>query len=269
MSTVLKAKPWIKDPSLSAIPWRSNAFPDLSREGPLCIGVMWHDDQCLPHPPVIRAMCEVIATVKADPDLSKRIRFVDFPPYKHDYAWDLLSKLYFSDGGESDRRAAAESGEPLSPLLSWLISQPSVKRLSRGQLELALEDKEAFREEYAHHWNAVGVDEEEEGRKKNGTLATFTSYGCEVDILMSPVAPYVASPHGKAKYWSYTSLWNLLDYPALSVPTPTIADEVLDAKPDRKSSMSAIDEEMWNWCKHFILYFNMCSLAPLIALLNR
>ncbi|KAE9982075.1 hypothetical protein EG327_005968 [Venturia inaequalis] len=247
MSTVLGAKPWIKDPSLCAMPWRPGMFPDPIPEDPLCIGILWHDDQCLPHPPIIRAICELVASVKADPDLSKRIRFCDFPAYKHDYAWSLLSKLYFSDGGALDTATAAESAEPLSPLLSWLINEPDIKKLTRSELELALEDKEAYREEYAHHWNAVGTDEEMKAQGDHGTLPTFQPYGCEVDILVSPVAPYVASPHGKAKYWSYTSLWNLLDYPALSVPTPTITDEKLDMKSDRKSFMSPIDKDMWEW----------------------
>ncbi|TID21004.1 hypothetical protein E6O75_ATG05769 [Venturia nashicola] len=247
MSTVLEAKPWIRDPSLSAIPWQSDLSLEPTPEDSLCIGILWHDDQCLPHPPIIRAICELVASVKADPDLSKRIHFYDFPAYKHDYAWSLLSKLYFSDGGASDIATAAKSGEPLSPLLSWLISQPNVKKLNRSQLELALEDREAYREEYAHHWNSVGTDEGEARQEDDGTLPAFKPYGCEVDVLISPVAPYVASPHGKAKYWSYTSLWNLLDYPALSVPTPTNVDERLDTKSDRKAFMSAIDEEMWEW----------------------
>lgn len=249
MWTVLEARPWVKDPSLDAMPWRLNVFPDPTPEDPLCIGILWHDDQCFPHPPIIRAICELIASVKADPDLSKRIRFCDFPPYKHDYAWSLLSKLYFSNGGASDASTAAESGEPITPLLSWLMNEPEVKRLSRSQLELALEDKEAYREEYAHHWNAVGADEETKIEEDDGSLPTFKPYRCEVDILISPVAPYVASRHGKSKYWSYTSLWNLLDYPALSVPTPTNVDEELDANSDRKLFMSTIDEEMWKWCK--------------------
>lgn len=255
MSTVLEAKPWIKDPSLSAIPWRPNVFPDPTPDDPLCIGILWHDDQCFPHPPVIRAICEVIASVKSNPGLSKRICFCDFPPYKHDYAWSLLTKLYFSDGGVSDASAAAESGELMSPLLSWLINESGVKKLSRGQLELAFEDKEAYREEYAHHWNAVGADEEKGEQKHDGTLPAFKPYGCKVDILISPVAPYIASPHGKSKYWSYTSLWNLLDYPALSVPTPTIVDEQMDVKSNRESFMSDIDREMWDWCEFLHAHF--------------
>lgn len=251
MSTVLAAKPWRKDPSLNAMPWQPTTLVEPTLGEPICIGILWHDDEVLPHPPITRAIKELKAQVEAKPELSKRVTFCDFPAHKHGYGWSLLSKLYFSDGGASDKTAAAESGEPLCPLLAWLIDEPSVKRLSRSQLELALEDKEAFREEYAHHWNSVDVKKDKAKDGNEDTLPAFKPYGCKVDILISPVAPYIASPHGKAKYWSYTSLWNLLDYPALSVPTTAIVEEDKDAKPARENFMSRIDAEMWEWCKFF------------------
>jgi amidase len=248
MSTVLAARPWIKDPSLSSMSWQSTSVNPTVEE-PLCIGVLWHDDEVLPHPPITRAIEELISRVRADSDLSKRVKFYDFPAHRHSYGWELLSRLYFSDGGASDRAAAAESGEPLCPLLEWLIDERGVKRLTRSQFELALEDREAFCEEYAHHWNAVGSEEKEGSKQHEVTLSKFRPYSCKVNVLICPVAPYIASPHGKAKYWSYTSLWNLLDYPALSLPTPTVVNETEDQKPDRKDFMSSIDEKMWSWCR--------------------
>jgi amidase len=248
MSTILAAKPWFKDPSLNSLPWRL-AITEPTPEEPLRIGVLWHDDEVLPHPPITRALKELIARVRANSQLAERVEFVNFPAHRHAYGWSLLSKLYYSDGGAADRATAALSGEPLSPLLEWLLNEPEVKRLTRSQLELALEDREAFREEYAHHWNAVGIKDEEEKEEQDQTLPIFEPYKCKVDVLICPVAPYIASPHGKAKYWSYTSLWNLLDYPALSLPTLSVVNKEKDWKPDRKNFMSSVDEEMWDWCR--------------------
>jgi amidase len=247
MSTILAAKPWFKDPSLNSLPWRSTILAPTTGE-PVTIGILWHDNEVLPHPPVARALKQLIARVETNSHLSERIKFIEFPAYKHAYAWGLLSKLYYSDGGNADRREAALSGEPLSPLLEWLLNEPEVKRLTRSQLELALEDREAFREEYANHWNGIGAVNKN-NEEHETTLPIFKSYNCKVDVLLCPVAPYVASPHGKAKYWSYTSLWNLLDYPALSLPTSTVVSEEIDCKPDRKSFMCPMDEEMWGWCR--------------------
>lgn len=40
-----------------------------------------------------------------------------------------------------------------------------------------------------------------------------------VDVLLCPVGPGCAPPLDCARYWGYTSQWNLLDYPAVVFPT--------------------------------------------------
>lgn len=39
-----------------------------------------------------------------------------------------------------------------------------------------------------------------------------------VDVILCPVGPGAAPPVDNAKYWGYTSQWNLLDYPSLVFP---------------------------------------------------
>jgi hypothetical protein len=41
----------------------------------------------------------------------------------------------------------------------------------------------------------------------------------QIDILLSPVGPTPAPKIGTAKYWNYTSYWNLVNYPAAVFPT--------------------------------------------------
>jgi amidase len=40
-----------------------------------------------------------------------------------------------------------------------------------------------------------------------------------VDVVLCPVGPGCAPPLNCARYWGYTSQWNLLDYPAAVFPT--------------------------------------------------
>jgi hypothetical protein len=40
-----------------------------------------------------------------------------------------------------------------------------------------------------------------------------------VDVVLCPVGPGCAPPLDCARYWGYTSQWNLLDYPAAVFPT--------------------------------------------------
>ena len=43
-----------------------------------------------------------------------------------------------------------------------------------------------------------------------------------IDVLLCPVAPGAAPPHDCSRYWGYTSVWNLLDYPALVFPVSRV-----------------------------------------------
>lgn len=64
-----------------------------------------------------------------------------------------------------------------------------------------------------------------------------------MDVILSPVGPGAATPHGKAKYWNYTSQWNMLDYPAASFPVTTV-NPLLDVKEEDYVPLSAQDQ--WN-----------------------
>ena len=61
-----------------------------------------------PHPPITRAIKELCEKLKG----VSRTELADWKPYKHDYAWDIISSLYFADGGEEGREAIDASGEP-------------------------------------------------------------------------------------------------------------------------------------------------------------
>ncbi|KAJ4991722.1 acetamidase [Stagonosporopsis vannaccii] len=186
--TIVDAEPWIEEPALIPMPWRSYSIP-IDR--PLRIGVLSHDGIVRPHPPITRALNLVVEKMKA-----RSIEVIDFPPHLHDKAWAILASLYYPDGGEADSEDIASSDEPWRPLSEWIIREnPCVKKLSVGELSYWFEEREAYRKEYALHW------------KKHG-----------IDALLCPVGPGVAPKHNTAKYWSYTSQWNLLDYPGLVFP---------------------------------------------------
>ncbi|RFU78890.1 amidase [Trichoderma arundinaceum] len=158
----------------------------------------------------------------------------NFTAYKRDEGWAVVSSLYFTDGGEADITVMSKSGEPLLPLTKWIIKEnPGVKNLSRDELEYWLEEREEFRTEYLQHWNKTGYWNEAEGKWTN-----------TVDAIICPVAPGVATKHNTAKYWAYTAVWNLLDYPALAFPAG-ITDKTVDIKENRRKYMSGLDKDNW------------------------
>ncbi|CAF1078987.1 unnamed protein product, partial [Rotaria sordida] len=56
----LDTEPWLRDPSLVPIPWRSISLNSKN----LTIAVMWDDGVVHPHPPVIRALRETVEHLK-------------------------------------------------------------------------------------------------------------------------------------------------------------------------------------------------------------
>lgn len=208
MKTIIDSQPWLTEPALIPMPWREIQLPET-----LKIGVLWHDKVVKPHPPITRALDLVTTQLKA-----AGMEVIDFPPYLHDEAWAILSSLYYPDGGEWDSEAIDNSGEPWRPLSKWIIKDnPCVKKLSVGELSYWLEEREAYRKEYALHWNKFGVD-----------------------ALLCPVGPGVAPKHNTAKYWCYTSQWNLLDYPGAVFPVCKV-DKGIDVPYKEFKPMSGHD----------------------------
>lgn len=227
MSAIISQKPWLKGPMLLPFAWRDEIShitqPDGSKR--LKIAVLWHDGVVQPHPPIKRAMRDVCEKLRA----IKEIDVVDWKPYKHDLAWDIISSLYFADGAQDEKRAIDASGEPWRPLSKFIIEeQPCVKELNIPELWQWTEKRDTYRKDYAKLWNE-------------------TATGCAlegiVDAILCPVGPGAAPPLNHAKYWGYTSQWNLLDYPALIFPVTTV-DQDKDPAEDFFSALS--DKDQWN-----------------------
>jgi len=229
MQTVLESKPWLREPALIPLPWNT-----ISSLNTLKIGVLWHDTVVTPHPPITRALNEVVSRLNSIPN----IEIVDWKPYLHDEAWAIISSLYFTDGGAEDAATIGQSGEPWRPLTKWIIKEnPCVKKLTPQKLYYWQEEREAYRKEYAKVWNDTAT-----GQNETGDLEGM------VDVILCPVGPGVAPAHNTSKYWGYTSQWNLLDYPAVVFPVSKV-DKEKDALPGTFTPMTDVDEEHWNLCE--------------------
>lgn len=61
---VIDAQPWLLDPRVVPIPWRDEIYREVQSR-PLVIGVMYDDGVVKPHPPIERALKELVARLKA------------------------------------------------------------------------------------------------------------------------------------------------------------------------------------------------------------
>ncbi|CAI6333956.1 unnamed protein product [Periconia digitata] len=218
MKTVIDAQPWLTEPAIVPMPWREFTVPSCR---PLRIGVLWHDDIVRPHPPITRGLKMVTEQLK-----QHGVEVVDFPAHLHDEAWAIIASLYFPDGGAWDIEAIESSGEPFRPLSAFILKENEiVKELSTGELSYWLEEREVYRKEYALHWNKFGID-----------------------ALLCPVGPGVAPKHNTAKYWSYTSQWNLLNYPGVVFPVTRVDknQDVLEKKGKPLSGLDKSNRDLWD-----------------------
>lgn len=65
-----------------------------------------------------------------------------------------------------------------------------------------------------------------------------------VDVILCPAGPGVAPKLDTAKWWGYTSQWNLLDYPAIVFPVDMVdveKDDVKEAYEPRN------EKDKYNW----------------------
>jgi amidase len=209
MKVVLDTEPWVRDPALVPIPWRSITLDSKN----LTVAVMWDDGVVQPHPPVTRALHETVEHLK-----KAGIRIIEWEPIDHEKSWDLISALYYCNGAEEERGMMEEVDEQPLPLTKWIINQPKVKKRNWTEMNELISEREAYRHRYAQTWNERG-----------------NAINCSIDCLLTPVGPSAAPQHDTAKWWGYTSVWNLLDYPSAVFPVTTVdlvKDQVnIDYKP--------------------------------------
>ncbi|EJD03787.1 amidase [Fomitiporia mediterranea MF3/22] len=197
---MLEYKPWLVEPPLLEIPWRQDVVDGKDLPSRLCFAVLWDDKVFKPEPAIIDALdkCKTLLTKMGHV-------VIDWEPILHKEAWELLTKLYFLDGGEEYINVLKGSGEPAVLQTKWILDQVpnngkpfTVAETFRLNLE-----REGFRQRLLEHWNNT------EAR---------TGLHRSVDAIIAPVAPTLAPRHGETKWWGYTSYWNLADYPAAVFP---------------------------------------------------
>ncbi|KAH6679889.1 amidase signature domain-containing protein [Plectosphaerella plurivora] len=201
MKAALASKPWRIDPSLSTRDWTPYKFTK-----PLKVAIQWWDGVVQPHPPLTRAMKEVAEACKK---AGMEVVVWDCVPLDHQKCWDILSAMYWPDGGEEALGLLKDGGEPVLPLTKFIIhEQPTVKNHTQKELWELTTRRDAYRASYARAWTNTGSSAED-----------------EVDVIVGPASFGAATPHDQSRYWGYTSHWNLLDYPAAVFPVTTVDQE--------------------------------------------
>ncbi|BFZ64119.1 hypothetical protein YB2330_005258 [Saitoella coloradoensis] len=195
MRAVIEGEPWMYDPACVRMPWRKLGVGIGAKEK-IRVGVMRWDGVVMPTPTIQRALSHAVDKLSKHP----RVEIVEYESLEHWEAWKLIAELYFLDGGKTVRDIMSEGGEEPEPLTSHILGDdPHGNKYCRPHTVKEVWDlcarRDEFRKRYLHHWQSH-----------------------QIDCLLSPVGPGTAPLLGTSKYWGYTSIWNLLDYPSATLP---------------------------------------------------
>ncbi|KAM5357926.1 hypothetical protein ACJZ2D_015766 [Fusarium nematophilum] len=194
MNCVLSAKPHLLDPRLVPIPW-TGLQTSLGR--PLKIGFISNDGFVEPQPPVKRALSWA-KSLLSDPKHKDILEVKDFKVTGSADAWSKVRRMYWPEGGKLAKDAILATGEPIHPLTEWIWKDAeAVGMLTAAGVSDMRRERDEFRWAFAESWNEQ-----------------------DVDVVLGPAFVGPASAHDTAFYWNYTSLYNLVDYPGVVVPTP-------------------------------------------------
>lgn len=195
---ILEAKPYLVDPRIIPIPWTGlkTAIPKR-----LKIGVISNDGFIDPQPPVKRAILWARERLSA-PEHAGILELKDFKPYAAAEAWSKIRRMYWPDGGQAARNAITSSGEPIFPLSDWIWKDAASlgMRTAADVADMRFE-RDNYRMDFLASWNAQ-----------------------DVDVVIGPAFVGPACAHDTAFYWTYTSLYNFVDYPGVVFPTPIRAE---------------------------------------------
>ncbi|KAF2159073.1 hypothetical protein M409DRAFT_71311 [Zasmidium cellare ATCC 36951] len=195
----------------------------------LRIGLMLTDDVVDPHPPVLRALEEVRAKLRAAGHT-----IVDFrPPFDCWEAALTTWALYFQTGAAETLALLEAGGEKPIPVFAHYLKTFDIKPLAVTELFRHNAAQAGYKAAFQQSWDGDG------------------SYDC----IICPSAPLAGSPHDFPLWWGYTTLWNLLDYPSIMMPLkgfkinsqrdPKTAAYSPRSNPFDRANWEIYDPEVW------------------------
>ncbi|KAH6980650.1 amidase signature domain-containing protein [Ilyonectria sp. MPI-CAGE-AT-0026] len=197
MQTLPYAEPWKIDPNVVPLPWRTDKCT-IPPNQKLKIGFIIDDGVVKPQPPIARATKEVVDSLR-----SAGHEVTEWDATCHAAGFEIFEKAVLSDGGATAKKILDASGEPF---IEGMYIGTAANLLTTPQTHKLCGEKYAFEVAYLQRWKAA-----------------------DLDALIMPVTPWVGyKPWTWVKshqYVGYTSIWNLLDWAALTLPVTKVSKE--------------------------------------------
>lgn len=193
-----QGQPWITDCTTYPLPWKKVEKP---RPETLTIAIMYDDEIVKPTPPIARGLRHVAEKLKA-----AGAKVIEFKPIGTQQARDTVCKMYSCDGNYMQRKLLADSGEPLTKLTKWALNYgDGSKHYDVAENRKLNIIRDQLKQQYTDYMNENGVD-----------------------FIISPAYSNVSPRPEEVYNWSYTSLFNIIDFPTLAFQTGLFQDPEID-----------------------------------------
>jgi len=159
--SVLSTKPWLSDPAVVPIPWRTEELESIrsrvdakgqSGGRPLKFGFYWRNSTLEPHPPVRRGLKIVAEALQRAGHI-----IVDWNPPDHKVAEHIHAQFLYADGAHDVQAHISRSGEPIIPNLKSRFGLREPMPLLQYQ-DLTMQGLD-FENRYADYWNSTGTED--------------------------------------------------------------------------------------------------------------
>lgn len=120
--------------------------------------------------------------------------------------WEVLvttRKLFFQTGAQETKAVLESAGEDMMAGVKFTLQAFNTKMLSVTELFACNNLMGKYKVQMTEWWNS--------------TMST-TSTGRPIDAILCPSSAVVGAIHDTPGYVGYTSLFNILDYPASTIP---------------------------------------------------
>jgi len=249
--SILDSSPWMDDPKTLNMPWRvheEDAVRTKAQRTGLTLGVMKYDGLVMPHPPVLRAIDECVASLKAQGH-----EVIEWKPPSHSKAFDILFKTFLADGGTDIHSVLSLVGEVPVPQLevSYGKTLGSVPVSTLNEIWALQKRKDEYQTRYLQYWNST---------------AGLSRSGSPVDAVILPACPSASFKPGESMYFGYTGVANVPDHSTAVVPV-TCVDAFIDVPNEKYSPSGDIDQKIWADCECISTIYSV--LPPDIAVAMR
>lgn len=223
---IVGAESWNVDPKVLPIPWKD--MSDL-KERSLVLGVWKFDGQIMPHPPIQRALKEVVELLKLN---GHEVIEIEFPFQER--LVDTISRIFCADARNEIDTLCKISGEPVVPIVKRCTTYPDYKQPIgvNAWWDLCNEAYD-IKQEFLAFWKGT---------------SKLTKSGKLIDSIICPVWPTTSSLPDPQVTLNYTVPFNLCDCASVVMPVSTVDSkiDVFDEKYQPVTEEDAIIYKSYN-----------------------